>query len=92
MLPGIKFPFTSSREGSERALVPVGMYESVMPLDILPTPLLKALLMHNTEMSANLGALELVEEDLALCTFVCPGKQNYDRYLRETLNLIEKGE
>ena len=92
LLPGIKFPFTSSREGSERALVPVGMYESVMPLDILPTPLLKALLMHNTEMSANLGALELVEEDLALCTFVCPGKQNYDRYLRETLNLIEKGE
>lgn len=92
LIPGKTFALTTSLEGSERAMVPVGSYESVMPLDILPTQLLRSLLSQNTEMSANLGALELIEEDIALCTFVCPGKKNYDEYLRNVLRLIEKGE
>lgn len=84
------FPFTTSSGGSKRAMVPVGTYERVMPLDILPTQLLRALLSGDTEESQNLGALELDEEDLALCTFVCPGKYEYGSILRENLTLIEK--
>ena len=68
------FPLTTSSGGSKRAMVPVGTYEYVMPLDMLPTPLLRALISGETEDSQMLGALELDEEDLALCTYVCPGK------------------
>jgi Na+-transporting NADH:ubiquinone oxidoreductase subunit A len=71
-------------------MVPVGAYERVMPLDILPTQLLRALLSGDTEESQQLGCLELDEEDLALCTFVCPGKYEYGSVLRENLNVIEK--
>ncbi|HIO99487.1 MAG TPA: NADH:ubiquinone reductase (Na(+)-transporting) subunit A, partial [Marinobacter salarius] len=70
-------------------MVPVGMYEKVMPLDILPTQLLRSLIVGDTEMAQKLGALELDEEDLALCTFVCPGKYEYGPILRENLTRIE---
>ena len=89
-LKGKLFPFTTSTGGSKRAMVPVGTYERVMPLDILPTQLLRALLSGDTEESQQLGCLELDEEDLALCTFVCPGKYEYGSVLRENLTLIEK--
>ncbi|MGO1462072.1 MAG: Na(+)-translocating NADH-quinone reductase subunit A [Marinobacter sp.] len=84
-----KFNFTTTTNGSERAMVPVGSYEKVMPLDILPTQLLRALIVGDTEMAQKLGALELDEEDLALCTFVCPGKYEYGPILRENLTRIE---
>ena len=73
-------------------MVPIGMYENVMPLDILPAHLLRALVVKDTESAVNLGAIELDEEDVALCTFVCPGKTDYGPILRENLVLIEKGE
>ena len=82
-------PFTTSTNGSERAMVPVGSYEKVMPLDILPTQLLRSLIVGDTEMAQKLGCLELDEEDLALCTFVCPGKYEYGPILRNNLNRIE---
>ena len=85
-----KFAFTSNTNGSERAMVPVGAYESVMPLDILPTHLLRALLVGDTETAQALGCLELEEEDLALCTYVCPGKYEYGSILRDNLTTIEK--
>jgi Na+-transporting NADH:ubiquinone oxidoreductase subunit A len=84
------FPMTTSSGGSKRAMVPMGTYEKVMPLDILPTQLLRSLISGDTEESQLLGALELAEEDLALCTFVCPGKYNYGEILRENLTVIEK--
>lgn len=84
------FPLTTSTGGSKRAMVPVGTYERVMPMDMLPTQLLRALLTGDTEESQLLGALELDEEDLALCTYVCPGKYEYGSVLRESLTLIEK--
>ena len=87
---GKKFPLTSSSGGSKRAMVPMGTYEKVMPLDILPTQLLRSLISGDTEESQQLGALELDEEDLALCTFVCPGKYNYGQILRDNLTIIEK--
>lgn len=84
------FSFTTSTNGSERAMVPIGSYEKVMPLDILPTQLLRALVVGDTEMAQKLGCLELDEEDLALCTFVCSGKYEYGPILRQNLERIEK--
>ena len=84
------FPLTTSSGGSSRSMVPVGTYERVMPMDVLPTQLLRALISGDTEESQQLGALELSEEDLALCTYVCPGKYEFGSILRENLTLIEK--
>ena len=83
-------PMTTTTNGSERAMVPVGSYEKVMPLDILPTQLLRSLIVGDTETAQSLGALELEEEDLALCTYVCPGKYEYGPILRDNLTRIEK--
>ena len=85
-----KFVFNTSTQGSERAMVPVGSYENVMPLDILPTQLLRSLIVGDIEVAQTLGALELDEEDLALCTYVCPGKYEYGPILRDNLSRIEK--
>jgi Na+-transporting NADH:ubiquinone oxidoreductase subunit A len=85
-----KYAFTTSTQGSERAMVPVGSYENVMPLDILPTQLLRSLIVGDIEVAQTLGALELDEEDLALCTYVCPGKYEYGPILRDNLSRIEK--
>ncbi len=90
LIPNKKFKFTTNANGDKRAIVPIGSYEKVMPLDILPTFLLRALAMGDIEESENLGALELDEEDLALCTFVCPSKIDHGKNLRRVLNLIEK--
>jgi Na+-transporting NADH:ubiquinone oxidoreductase subunit A len=81
---------TTSTGGSRRAMVPIGVYEKVMPLDLLPTQLLRALIVGDTEQASALGCLELDEEDLALCTFVCPSKYNYGPMLRENLTKIER--
>lgn len=86
---GKSYSFTTSANGGERAMVPVGSYERVMPLDILPTQLLRALIVGDTETAQLLGCLELDEEDLALCTFVCPGKYEYGPILRDNLTRIE---
>jgi len=83
-------PMTTSTNGSERAMVPVGAYERIMPLDILPTQLLRSLIVGDTESAQALGCLELDEEDLALCTYVCPGKYEYGPILRDNLTRIEK--
>ncbi|HET8791956.1 MAG TPA: NADH:ubiquinone reductase (Na(+)-transporting) subunit A, partial [Modicisalibacter sp.] len=84
------FAPTTTTNGSERAMVPVGSYETVMPLDILPTQLLRSLIVGDIEMAMQLGCLELDEEDLALCTYVCPGKYEYGPILRDNLTMIEK--
>lgn len=84
------FKFTSAMHGSERAMVPIGNYERVMPLDILPTLLLRDLIVGDTDSAQALGCLELDEEDLALCSFVCPGKYEYASLLRNVLEKIEK--
>lgn len=84
------FPLTTDKNGSNRAIVPVGVYETVMPLDILPTPLLKALVVGDTDQAQLLGGLELVEEDVSLFTFVDPGKHDFAPVLRANLTKIEK--
>jgi len=85
-----RFKFTATTNGSERAMVPVGSYEKVMPLDILPTQLLRSLIVGDTAQAQLLGCLELDEEDLALCTYVCQSKYEYGPILRENLTRIEK--
>ncbi|MEM7412758.1 MAG: Na(+)-translocating NADH-quinone reductase subunit A [Myxococcota bacterium] len=85
-----KFDFTTTTNGSPRTMVPIGMYEQVMPMDILPTFLLRSLVVGDIEEAEKLGALELEEEDLALCSFVCPGKTDYGPLLRKNLEMIEK--
>ncbi|MGY4677699.1 Na(+)-translocating NADH-quinone reductase subunit A [Pasteurella sp. P03HT] len=84
------FNFTTAVNGGERAMVPIGAYERVMPLDIIPTLLLRDLASGDTDSAQALGCLELDEEDLALCTFVCPGKNEYGALLRQALDKIEK--
>ena len=84
------FNFSTDTHGGERAMVPIGSYERVMPLDILPTVLLRDLLAGDTDSAQALGCLELDEEDLALCTYVCPGKYEYGPVLRRVLTQIEQ--
>jgi len=89
LMPGKLLDYTTNTNGSPRAMVPVGAYEKVMPLDVLPTQLLRSLSVGDTDMAVKLGALELAEEDLALCTYVCPGKYEYGPILRDNLTTIE---
>ena len=85
-----KIRWTTSTHGSRRAMVPIGVYEKVMPLDLLPTQLLRALIVKDTDEAQRLGCLELDEEDLGLCSFVCPSKYDYGPILRENLFTIER--
>ena len=81
---------TSNLNGGRRAMVPTGTFEELMPQDFLPTQLLRALLVMDTDTAQALGALELDEEDLALCAFACPAKYEYGMALRDSLTKIEK--
>lgn len=85
-----KYKFTTNTNGSQRAMVPIGLYEKILPFDLMPTFLLRALLVGDLERAEALGVLELDEEDLALCSYVCPGKVNYGPLLRQNLEDLEK--
>ena len=84
-----RFAFSTAENGSPRAMVPIGNYEKVMPLDILATQLLRAIVVRDTDTAQQLGCLELDEEDLALCSFVCVGKYDFGPHLRASLEQIE---
>ena len=90
LIPFKKFQMTTALHGGHRAIIPIGSFEEMMPLDILPTYLLRALEIKDLEEAEALGALELEEEDLALCTFVDPGKNDFGAMLRNVLTTIEK--
>ncbi|MEM7194233.1 MAG: Na(+)-translocating NADH-quinone reductase subunit A [Pseudomonadota bacterium] len=84
------FPLTTNLNGGRRAMVPTGTFEELMPQDYLPTQLLRALLVMDTDTAQALGALELDEEDLGLVGFACPAKYEYGIALRDCLRKIEK--
>jgi Na+-transporting NADH:ubiquinone oxidoreductase subunit A len=88
--PSKEYEFNTDLHGGHRAIVPSGNFEEVMPMDILPTYLLRALAVKDVEEAEQLGILELDEEDLSLCTFSCPSKLDYGPMLRENLTIIEK--
>ncbi len=90
LMSGKRFAFTTATHGCDRAIVPIGSYEKVFPFDIPPSFLLRALAVHDTERAEQLGCLELIEEDLALCTFAEPGKDEYGPKLRAVLDTIWK--
>lgn len=85
-----KLRLNTLQNGSPRAIVPLGNYEAVMPLHLLATPLLKAIVVGDTETAQQLGCLELDEEDLALCSYVCLGKTDFGVALRQCLNDIDR--
>ena len=89
-LPRRRLALNTSTHGSPRAIVPIGAYERVMPLDLLATPMMRALAMRDVERAAELGCLELDEEDVALCTFVDAGKAEFGPHLRSVLDELEK--
>lgn len=88
--PHWKYKMTTDVYGGPRAIFSIGSMDEVMPLDILPVFLVRALAVGNLEQSEQLGALELDEEDLALCTYVDPGKNEYGSMLRSVLTQIDK--
>lgn len=84
------YSLTTNLNGGRRAMVPTGTFEQLMPQDLLPTQLLRALLVMDTDQAQALGVLELDEEDLGLMGFACPAKYEYGMALRDCLTKIEK--
>ena len=90
LLPARPRPVTTGTNGSRRAIVPIGTYDRVMAFDIPAAMLCRALLMEDIERAEELGALELIEEDVGLLTFACPAKNDYGPALRRVLDTLEK--
>jgi len=89
LFPNKIFKFKALMNGSDRPIVPIGVYEEVLPLNFLPAMLLRNIVLMDTEKIQALGGLELDEEDLSLCSFVCPGKYDFGSLLRAGLTKIE---
>ena len=89
LFPKKIFKFKALMNGSDRPIVPIGFYEEVLPLNMLPAMLLRNVVLMDTEKIQDLGGLELDEEDLSLCSYVCPGKYDFGSLLRAGLNKIE---
>ncbi len=82
----------TNTQGEERAFVVTGQYERMLPMDIYPQHLMKAILTKDFEKMEGLGIYELVEEDVALCEFACTSKQPLQHILRSGLNImLEQG-
>jgi Na+-transporting NADH:ubiquinone oxidoreductase subunit A len=91
LLPRERFNLTTLTNGEHRPLIPIGRYERYMPYKDIVVPLLfRALLCGDVDKAEALGALELEEEDLALCSFVCPSKIDFGTHLRKILMILEK--
>lgn len=90
LLPGMTFRAETNTHGEERAFVHTGLYEEVVPMDIYPQHLIKAIMVGNIEKMEGLGIHEVVEEDLALCEFVCPSKIEVQKILRDGLDMMQE--
>jgi Na+-transporting NADH:ubiquinone oxidoreductase subunit A len=87
-----KFTPDTNTHGEKRAFVVTGQYEQVLPMDVYPQHLMKAILVNDFERMEGLGIYELSEEDVALCEFVCTSKQPLQAILREGLDaMLEQG-
>ena len=84
------FNFSTSKNGSERYVVPINAWEDVLPMDIMPNPLYRAILVEDIEEMEQLGIIECDEEDFALCSFACPSKIDVGGTIRQGLDLMEK--
>lgn len=90
LLPGQEFRADTNTHGEKRAFVVTGQYEEVLPMDVYPQHLMKAILVGDYEQMEGLGIYELVEEDVALCEFVCTSKQPLQEILREGLDMMNE--
>ncbi|MFI3261818.1 MAG: Na(+)-translocating NADH-quinone reductase subunit A [Rikenellaceae bacterium] len=90
MCPSKKYNLDTNVNGGERAFVMTGEYEKVLPMDIYPVYLLKAILAGDIDKMENLGIYEVIEEDLALCEFVCTSKIDVQQIVRDGINLMIK--
>ncbi len=87
-----KFTPDTNTHGEQRAFVVTGQYEKVLPMDIFPQHLMKAIIVNDFERMEGLGIYELSEEDVALCEFVCTSKQPLQSILREGLDaMLDQG-
>ncbi|MGB4958332.1 MAG: NADH:ubiquinone reductase (Na(+)-transporting) subunit A, partial [Saprospiraceae bacterium] len=84
------FEANTNAHGEKRAFVVSGEYESVLPMDIYPQHLMKAIMSNNIEKMEGLGLMELTEEDIALCEFVCTSKNDLQRVLRQGLETLKE--
>ena len=84
------YDFNTLKNGSERYMVPINSWEEVLPMDILPNPLYRAILAEDVEEMEQLGIYECEEEDFALCSFACPSKIDLGKTIRDGLNLMER--
>ena len=83
-------PMSTLLNGAERALIMSGDYESVLPMDIYPVHLVKSVLAEDITEMEGLGILEVDEEDLALCSYICPSKFDFGATVRHGLDMLEK--
>jgi Na+-transporting NADH:ubiquinone oxidoreductase subunit A len=90
LLPRKSYNLDTNLHGGERAFVMTGLYEKVVPMDIYPMQLLKAILAEDIDLMENLGIYEIAEEDLALCEFICPSKIEIQSIVRKGLDLMVK--
>ncbi len=89
-MPGTEFKVNTNTHGESRAMVITGQYEKVLPMDIFPQHLLKAIIANDYDQMEGLGIYEVVEEDLALCEFVCTSKTEVQKILREGLDYMRE--
>lgn len=84
-----EFDFTTRKNGEERAMIPINSWEDVLPMDIYPNPLYRAILADDVEEMEQLGLLECDDEDFALCSFACPSKLDIGSVIRQGLDILE---
>jgi Na+-transporting NADH:ubiquinone oxidoreductase subunit A len=90
LFPKYKFTPNTNTHGEKRAFVVTGQYEKVLPMDVYPQHLMKAILVNDYERMEGLGIYELSEEDVALCEFVCTSKQPVQKILRQGLDMMRE--
>ncbi len=90
MFPDLLFKANTNTHGEKRAFVVTGQYEQVLPMDVYPQILMKAILNGDFERMEGLGIYELIEEDVALCEFVCTSKQPVQQILRQGLEMMRE--
>ncbi|MBN1767730.1 MAG: Na(+)-translocating NADH-quinone reductase subunit A [Prolixibacteraceae bacterium] len=90
LMPRKSYVLNANYHGGERAFVVSGQYEKVLPMDIYPVYLLKAILVNDIDKMENLGIYEVVEEDMALCEYVCSSKIEVQSILRNGINTMIK--
>ena len=88
--PKKEYAISANMNGEERAYVVTGQYEKVLPMDVYPQHLIKAIMIGDIELMENLGIYEVAEEDFALCEFACTSKIPVQEILREGLDLVRK--